>query len=449
LFAVQAATLGIVTTGALGGWGLYHWIGEAPRQQRARLEEERHHLAHMSFELLAGLPHTGQYPFVGRDNQQKLIGQDVAGLRSFRSRLDHHLAELSLSGADPQLHRELETIRLLAVQVEQNLMRAEQELRLAMQQNRHADKAVIERAMRDPGIAQIRRHGELLSQLDERLERQLHEQEQLQRRALEIGLLAWSSLLLLAWAIGLAQAWHTANHLLTPLFQLERLMQASPLEVLTRLDEPEFQRAPREIASLSRSFSALAQQVQDLLRRQSEQLNTDGLTAIGNRRHFDERLLDEWQRANRSGGILSLLLLDVDHFKLYNDRYGHVEGDRCLQRVAAAISERARRCTDVVCRIGGEEFAVLLPNTGQQEATELAQQILQAIDALAIEHSDSPVTNRVTASIGVASCRPRAQNDAATLIKQADDALYERKKRWGRHGVSVARSEAASQQQTA
>lgn len=438
LFAVQAATLGIVSAGAIGGWALQHWIAQEPRRELSRLNEERHHLAHMSFELLSALPHTGLYQMAGPLGQRQLIRDDINRLSTFRSRVDQHLADLSLSATDPQLLRELETIRLLAVQVEQNLSRADRELGLALDQARAPDQAVVSRALGDPGIALIRSHGEMLADLDSRLDDQQQRQERLRRRALEIGILVWSALLVLAWTIGLIQAWRTSRRLLEPLVRLERLMQAPPEQVALSLSQHSFADAPREIASLSRSFHALALQVQELLAAQASQLRTDGLTAVGNRRLFDEQLEQEWRRAIRRQDCLSLLLLDVDHFKLYNDCYGHQQGDRCLRLVATAISERARRGTDSVCRIGGEEFAVLLPAANEREAADLAHQIVAAIDALAIEHADSPVAGWVTASIGVASCRPRSGQDPANLVEQADAALYERKKRHGRHGVSLA-----------
>jgi diguanylate cyclase (GGDEF)-like protein len=128
----------------------------------------------------------------------------------------------------------------------------------------------------------------------------------------------------------------------------------------------------------------------------------------------------------------------VDHFKLYNDHYGHIAGDRCLQQVAMAIRSQVQRSSDLVCRIGGEEFAVLLPATPVLEAAKLAQDIIQAIDDLAIEHAASPVAAWVTASIGVASCVPATSLRPESLKDRADKALYTRKREQMRHGICVA-----------
>ena len=134
-------------------------------------------------------------------------------------------------------------------------------------------------------------------------------------------------------------------------------------------------------------------QVQQLLSRLESQASTDALTAVANRRRFDEALEQEWRRGLRSGDSLSLLLLDVDHFKLYNDQYGHVQGDGCLRQVASALAGQARRSTDLVCRIGGEEFAVLLPATAEAEALRLAQGIVSAIDARCPKHPQARVSD--------------------------------------------------------
>ena len=122
LFLLQAATLGIVTAGTLGGLGLSLWIGQRPRQEAARLDLELDHLTHTSFDLLGAVPHTGQYLISPSPKLNDLLRRDINGLRRFRQELDDHLASLSLVSAEPELHRELETIRLLTVQLERNLI---------------------------------------------------------------------------------------------------------------------------------------------------------------------------------------------------------------------------------------------------------------------------------------------------------------------------------------
>jgi diguanylate cyclase (GGDEF)-like protein len=130
---------------------------------------------------------------------------------------------------------------------------------------------------------------------------------------------------------------------------------------------------------------------------------TDSLTGIANRRHFDEAMEREWKRSRRHGEPLSLLLVDVDHFKLYNDRYGHAQGDVCLREVARVLQGAARRTTDLVARCGGEEFAVLLPNTERMGAQNVARRILGAPSLRRVRHEASPTADHLTVSIGV-SC---------------------------------------------
>lgn len=149
----------------------------------------------------------------------------------------------------------------------------------------------------------------------------------------------------------------------------------------------------------------------------------DGLTQIANRRRFDECLSQEWRRHQRLQQCLSLLVADVDHFKLYNDRYGHREGDDCLRTIARAIQQAARG-GDLVARYGGEEFAIVLPNTGLSGAIQVADRVSSAVALAALPHAASPVSDRVTVSVGVACRRPQAIEDAGILIEQADRHLY-------------------------
>ena len=169
---------------------------------------------------------------------------------------------------------------------------------------------------------------------------------------------------------------------------------------------------------------------------------TDGLTGVANRRHFDESLEREWHSARRAGDALALLMIDVDHFKAFNDLYGHPAGDTCLLSLAQAMTSACVRPTDLVARYGGEEFAVLLPKTSQSGAEHVAHVVLEAIDALAIAHAGSATAAHVTVSIGIAGCdadsacwmpvsvdlrlvdRASARCFAKDLVHAADKALY-------------------------
>lgn len=153
----------------------------------------------------------------------------------------------------------------------------------------------------------------------------------------------------------------------------------------------------------------------------------DGLTGIANRRRFDEHYEMEMRRAERSEASISVLLADIDVFKNYNDTYGHLAGDECLKKVAKTMAEELRRPTDFVARWGGEEFAVLLPDTDGAGAVFLAEQIRQGVCSLAIPHESSPTASVVTVSIGTSTTV--GQDAALTdLMQQADEALYVAKK---------------------
>lgn len=171
--------------------------------------------------------------------------------------------------------------------------------------------------------------------------------------------------------------------------------------------------------------------------------NTDGLTGIANRRNFDHALAVEWSRSQRTGLPLSLILLDVDHFKHYNDKYGHLAGDDCLCAIASALSLGGQRASDVTGRFGGEEFVVLLPDTSQDGALEIARRIRQEVMALGLPHADTDA-GVVTVSLGVACLAPAQQHGPETLLREADAALY-RAKQSGRNCVCTNFDEASEE----
>jgi len=166
----------------------------------------------------------------------------------------------------------------------------------------------------------------------------------------------------------------------------------------------------------------------------------DGLTGLANRRRFDERLLEEWGRAYRERTCLSLLMIDLDHFKPFNDQYGHPAGDDCLRRVAHILAAEAKRTTDLAARYGGEEFAMLLPNTDAAGCARIAERILREIRDAGIAHKLNFPSRIVTASVGGAECRPGIERSAghASLVEAADQALYAAKDR-GRDQLIMAK----------
>jgi diguanylate cyclase (GGDEF)-like protein len=172
---------------------------------------------------------------------------------------------------------------------------------------------------------------------------------------------------------------------------------------------------------------------------------TDALTGLANRRVFDERLLEEIARAGRNGAPLCLLLLDVDHFKAYNDTYGHQGGDECLRRIGESLRGTVRRAGEVVARYGGEEMALILPASDERAGTVVAERVRAAVEQLAIPHEKNS-HQLGTISLGVACFHPGGARDASaaglaatasTLIAQADAAMY-RAKGGGRNRVEMA-----------
>lgn len=156
----------------------------------------------------------------------------------------------------------------------------------------------------------------------------------------------------------------------------------------------------------------------------------DGLTGVANRRHFDDRLAAECRRAQREATPLSLVMIDIDFFKDFNDRYGHLAGDDCLRRVAATMKGNARRPTDIVARYGGEEFAVVLPGADAAGAARLAESIRRSVEQLGIDHAGSTVASVVTVSLGAATLTlPIDESSTAWLLRAADQALYDAKRR--------------------
>jgi diguanylate cyclase (GGDEF)-like protein len=167
----------------------------------------------------------------------------------------------------------------------------------------------------------------------------------------------------------------------------------------------------------------------------------DGLTGIANRRALDERFAQEWNRAIRLQTPLSYLMIDVDHFKQFNDRYGHYAGDQCLQSIAEILSGQPRRAQDLAARFGGEEFAIILPHTSLDGAAELAERIRESVFRHAIPHHDSAWAC-VTVSIGCACLTPGIGDDRITLLNLADTALY-RAKEQGRNRINATTIEPA------
>jgi diguanylate cyclase (GGDEF)-like protein len=155
--------------------------------------------------------------------------------------------------------------------------------------------------------------------------------------------------------------------------------------------------------------------------------SVDGLTGIANRRSLDESLEREWRRAIRDKDTLSLLLIDIDYFKQYNDTYGHQAGDACLRSLTGAFTKVLQRPSDLAARYGGEEFALLLPHTDKAGAQRLAESVLRGVQELQISHEASAIGNTLTVSIGIATVAPWQGINTSSLVAAADAALYDAK----------------------
>lgn len=205
---------------------------------------------------------------------------------------------------------------------------------------------------------------------------------------------------------------------------LQEAFEAGANDYITKpFDEIEL---PARVGAALRLKRALDER--DAANRRLEALSqTDGLTGVANRRRFDQTLREEWQRAAREGFHLSLLLLDIDHFKRFNDSRGHQEGDRCLQAVAALIGRQAGRPGDLAARYGGEEFALILPNTAVAGALAVGERLRAALAEAALPHGASPTSALVTFSVGCGTAIPQAGQEATMLLAAADRALYRAK----------------------
>ncbi len=188
--------------------------------------------------------------------------------------------------------------------------------------------------------------------------------------------------------------------------------------------------------SLEQRVAERTAQLEEANRKLATLSITDGLTGLANRRHFDEVLRAECARVARLGQPLAVVMLDVDHFKTFNDRYGHQAGDACLARVAHALAAGTRRAGDLTARYGGEEFSIVLPNTGADEARDIGEALRAAIEALHIDHAGA-APGQVTISVGIAVQPGRAAGDPDTLMRLADAALY-RAKAAGRNCVVLS-----------
>ncbi|MBI5039956.1 MAG: diguanylate cyclase [Gammaproteobacteria bacterium] len=238
-----------------------------------------------------------------------------------------------------------------------------------------------------------------------------------------------------------SEAFHNgANDYLVKLpdkVELVARIRAHSRSHLAQLERDMAYQALRDLQNALESSNAQLEESNRELQRLS---SLDGLTGIANRRQFDKTLEQEWQRALRNCTELSLIMIDIDYFKLFNDTYGHQAGDDCLKTVALALARIVHRPSDIVARYGGEEFAVILPETDTEGTLRVAEKMREAVSRLNVRHDASKVSDKITLSIGVANLNPRGGDNPDILLAAADDALY-RAKHAGRNRVEVASDE--------
>jgi diguanylate cyclase (GGDEF)-like protein len=203
---------------------------------------------------------------------------------------------------------------------------------------------------------------------------------------------------------------------------VSRVVLNAKMRALQRLDQMR-----RKLLDMSNELTAANQRLEALSHQ-------DGLTGIANRRSFDFLIERQFLEATRRREPFSIVLCDVDHFKAYNDHYGHLAGDECLRKVAAALARACHRSTDVAARYGGEEFALLLPDTPAVGALHVAEIAKREVAALALAHGHSPTASIITFSAGLASYTPERDKTARDVTARADQALY-RAKQLGRNRV--------------
>ena len=198
----------------------------------------------------------------------------------------------------------------------------------------------------------------------------------------------------------------------------------------------ELERQNDQLQSTKEILVQKTQELEEANERLEELSLYDDLTGTANRRQFEQVLKSNWKLLERKNQKLSLIMIDIDHFKEYNDRYGHQQGDQCLKKVARSLQEGARRDSDTVARYGGEEFAVILPDTDAENAEEIAETMRKNVEELRIPHEASPVSEYVTVSLGIETFEDLADKDPDDLINNADEALYKAKEN-GRNRLVV------------
>jgi diguanylate cyclase (GGDEF)-like protein len=218
------------------------------------------------------------------------------------------------------------------------------------------------------------------------------------------------------------------DYITKPIREVELLARVHSALTLKRESDRRLKKE-QELVKLARQLAHANQELRLLS-------NRDGLTGVANRRFFEQEFDREWNRAQRAGHPLAVLMMDIDHFKLYNDHYGHQQGDECLREVARTLAAQVGRPGDLLARYGGEEFVAVLPQTAREGALKVAEGMCQAVRSLAIKHSASRVDDNLTISLGLAAVVPTQDSTRGALLRAADQALYQAKQQGRNRAVA-------------
>ena len=438
IFLNNFATLAIATSGMLLGLAAANSLWRDAHIRVRVIEAELQIIDNLKIRAAQAMPKPGHYQ--PRDNIipiKERLNNDSRLIQQFILQLEPESSQQGGADLTPDIATVMANLSTASRSVRTILEQSKTKLDRAGEDPASQDQ-VIKSLITSDAIIQMQSRIEDLEQVRGRLAIDLARSQGAEERGelLEVGVPLASSLL--ATALALLFAWGTSRSILRPIDRLNQRIEELRRTGNLHLQPLDQGGVPDEIRALNENFNGLIQRLSEVL-EQLEQLSlTDPLTQVGNRRCFDQVLEAEVSRHRRKGVAMALLLLDLDHFKDYNDYYGHPAGDRCLIAVANLLKELFRRSGERICRIGGEEFAVILPNTGPQKAESLARRIVAATEDLNLDHRANPPFDRVSVSVGVSSGRPSENLTGSWLLQAADQALYRCKGELGRNTVASA-----------
>ena len=438
IFLNHLATLTIVSLGTLVGLVVGNHIWKASHGRVQTIQNEIQVIDDLNIRILQALPARNHYAHTDSPNHiLEHIEKDSQVINQFTAQVDRIQAALNRKDQSGDLESVLQDLIQQTIAVRADLDQARTRM-VSSNADPHQAVQIINELLHSETISKMETFSQQLDQQRNRLSLELETSRVAEERGETLEVLVPVFSTLLASLSGILFAWRTSGLILRPIDRLNQ--RIAELRSSGNLDLQPLQQGqvPREILELTENFNGLIQRLREVLAQLESLSLTDSLTQVGNRRCFDHGLQREVSRHRREGESLALLLLDLDHFKAYNDRYGHPAGDQCLIAVADLLKKLFNRGTDQICRIGGEEFAVILPTTSEQEAQQQAQRIIDSTTLLALEHRHNPPFGRVTVSVGVSSGRPSESLTGSWLLQAADQALYRCKGELGRNVVACA-----------